>query len=115
MGHERVRFYCASLARAPRQIVLDIDDTSHIVHGHQQLRLFNAYYDEYGFQTVVVFYGDGRLSRVIRRHWPTTAILLRADGHYGTPKVLDLCVPAKVIRVVSGTISAMPGCPPSCC
>lgn len=26
-----------------------------------------------------------------RRHWPTTAILLRADSHYGTPEVLDLC------------------------
>lgn len=28
MGHEMVRFYCASFARAPRQIVLDIGDTS---------------------------------------------------------------------------------------
>ena len=32
-----------------------------------------------------------RLIRAIRRHWPTTAILLRADSHYGTPEVLDLC------------------------
>ena len=29
MGHEMVRFYCQSFARAPRRIVLDIDDTSH--------------------------------------------------------------------------------------
>jgi len=28
MAHEMVRFYCASFARAPRQIVLDIDDTN---------------------------------------------------------------------------------------
>ena len=114
MGHEMVQFYCASFARAPRQIVLDIDDTFDAVHGHQQLRLFNAYYDEYGFQPVVVFDGEGRLVgavlrparrptgkeaaahirrliRAIRRHWPTTAILLRADSHYGTPEVLDLC------------------------
>lgn len=114
MGHEMVRFYCASFARLPRQIVLDIDDTFDAVHGHQQLRLFNAYYDEYGFQPIVVFDGDGRLVgallrparrpagrecaahirrliRAIRRHWPTTEILLRADSHYGTPEVLDLC------------------------
>jgi hypothetical protein len=30
------------------------------VHGGQQLRLFNAYYDEYGFQPIVVFDGEGR-------------------------------------------------------
>jgi hypothetical protein len=114
MAHEMVRFYCASFARAPRQIVLDIDDTFDTVHGHQQLRLFNAYYDEYGFQPIVVFDGEGRLVgavlrparrptgkeaaahirrliRAIRRHWPTTEVLLRADSHYGTPEVLDLC------------------------
>lgn len=114
MSHEMVRFYCASFARAPRQIVLDIDDTFDTVHGCQQLRLFNAYYDEYGFQPIVVFDGEGRLVgavlrparrptgkeaaahirrliRSIRRHWPKTEILLRADSHYGTPEVLDLC------------------------
>ena len=71
MAHEMVRFYCASFARAPpnppRQIVLDIDDTFDTVHGHQQLRLFNAYYDEYGFQPVVVFDGDGRLVGAVLR------------------------------------------------
>ena len=32
-----------------------------------------------------------RLIRQIRRHWPRTEILLRADSHYCTPQVLDLC------------------------
>jgi len=31
-----------------------------------------------------------RLIRQIRRHWPKTEVLLRADSHYGTPEVLDL-------------------------
>lgn len=114
MSEEMVRFYCQSFRRAPDQIVLDIDDTFDAVHGHQQLRLFNAFYDEYGFQPIVVFDGDGRLVgallrparrpkgaesaahirrliRQIRRHWPKTEILLRADSHYCTPEVLDLC------------------------
>ncbi len=114
MGREMVRFYCQSFTTAPRQIVLDIDDTFDTVHGHQQLRLFNSYYDEYGFQPVVVFDGDGRLVgallrparrpkgtesaahirrliRQIRSYWPKTEILLRADSHYCTPEVLDLC------------------------
>jgi hypothetical protein len=114
MGREMVRVYCQSFARAPGRIILDIDDTFDAVHGHQQLRLFNAYYDEYGFQPIVVFDGDGRLVgallrparrpkgaesaahirrliRQIRAHWPKTEILLRADSHYCTPEVLDLC------------------------
>lgn len=109
-----VRFYCQSFARPPGRIVLDIDDTFDAVHGHQQLRLFNAFYDEFGFQRIVVFDGEGRLvgtllrparrpkgaeraahiRRLIRqivRHWPKTEILLRADSHYCTPEVLDLC------------------------
>jgi len=43
----------------PRQIVLDVDDTFDAVHGEQQMRLFNAHYDEYGFQPIVVFDGEG--------------------------------------------------------
>lgn len=114
MSHEMVRFYCTSFAHPPRAITLDIDDTFDAVHGHQQLRLFNAYYDEYGFQPIVVFDGEGRfvgavlrparrpagkeaaahirrLIRAIRSHWPKTKILLRGDSHYGTPEVLDFC------------------------
>jgi hypothetical protein len=29
----------------PKAITLDIDDTPNVVHGHQQLSLFNAHYD----------------------------------------------------------------------
>ena len=49
MAHSMVQFYCQSFDRMPGRIVLDIDDTFDAVHGHQQLRLFNTYYDEYGF------------------------------------------------------------------
>ena len=94
--------------------MLDIDDTFDAVHGGQQLRLFNAHYDEYGFQPIVVFDGEGRpvaavlrpakrpsgretraflrrLMRAIRGHWPRVEILLRADSHYCAPEVLDFC------------------------
>ena len=50
MGRAMVDLYCASFRQVPRRIVLDIDDTFDAVHGGQQLRLFNAHYDEYGFQ-----------------------------------------------------------------
>lgn len=38
--------FCASYRQAPSSITLDIDDTLDTVHGHQQLSLFNAHYDE---------------------------------------------------------------------
>jgi len=114
MARAMIELYCASFRQVPRRIVLDVDDTFDAVHGEQQLRLFNAHYDEYGFQPVVVFDGEGRpvaamlrparrpsgaearaflrrLVRGIRSHWPRVEILIRADSHYCAPEVLDFC------------------------
>ncbi len=114
MGYAMVDFYRDSFRHVPRRIVLDVDDTFDAAHGGQQLRLFNAYYDEYGFQPIVVFDGDGRLVGAvprparrpdgreivtllrrliarIRSHWPRVEILLRGDSHYCTPEVLRFC------------------------
>lgn len=114
LGRALVELYCASFRQVPRRITLDIDDTFDAVHGGQQLRLFNAHYDEYGFQPIVVFDQDGRfvtallrpakrpkgieiraflrrLVRAIRSHWPKVEILMRADSHYACPEVLDWC------------------------
>src|SRR5580704_16211821 len=41
-----VDLYCASYTAPPTAVTLDIDDTVDVVHGHQQLSLFNAHYDE---------------------------------------------------------------------
>lgn len=114
MGRALVDLYCVSFRRVPKSIVLDLDDTFDAVHGGQQLRLFNAHHDEYGFQPIVVFDGDGRfvtamlrpakrpkgteiraflrrLIRAIRANWPGTRILIRADSHYCCPEVIDFC------------------------
>ena len=114
MGRAMVEHYCQSFRQVPRRIVLDVDDTFDAVHGSQQLRLFNAHHDEYGFQPIVVFDGDGRmiaavlrpasrpsgrqivrwlhrLISAIRGHWPQVHIMLRADSHYCTPEVLRFC------------------------
>ena len=40
-----VDLFCASFARPPASITLDIDDTVDAVHGRQQLSLFHAHYD----------------------------------------------------------------------
>jgi hypothetical protein len=110
-----VALYCRSYATPPAAVTLDIDDTLDVVHGHQQLSLFNAHYDERCFlpihvydtatsRPVAVLLRPGktpsgreirghlrRLLREIRRHWPHTRITLRGDSHYGRPEVMDWC------------------------
>jgi hypothetical protein len=107
--------YCASYAKPPASVTLDIDDTLDVVHGHQQLSMFNAHYDERCFlpihvydtatcRPVAVLLRPGktpsgqeirghlrRLVRAIRRHWPRTHITIRGDSHYGRPEVMDFC------------------------
>ena len=39
----------------PAAVTLDIDDTCDVVHGHQQLSLFNAHYDERCFLPIHVY------------------------------------------------------------
>ena len=43
MGRVMVDLWCASYAKPPQAVTLDIDDTVEVVHGHQQLALFNAH------------------------------------------------------------------------
>ena len=45
----------ASYDREPASVILDIDDTCDVVHGHQQLSLFNAHYDERCFLPIHVY------------------------------------------------------------
>ena len=46
LSYALVDISCASSPRPPRAVTLDIDDTVDVVHGHQQMSLFNAHYDE---------------------------------------------------------------------
>jgi hypothetical protein len=91
-----------------------------VVHGRQQLSLFNAHYDAYCFlpihvydtasgRPVAVVLRPGktpsgpevraharRLVRRIRRAWPTTTITLRGDGHYARLELMQFCEDAGV-------------------
>jgi hypothetical protein len=67
LGRALIEQYCASFRQAPQRIIRDVDDTVDRVHGEQQLRLFNAYHDDYGFQPIVVFDGEGRFVTALLR------------------------------------------------
>ncbi len=107
--------FCTSYGRAPAAITLDIDDTFDAVHGHQQLSLFNAHYDERCFLPIHIYEGTsgkpvavilregktpaGREVRTIlkhvigriRGHWPEVRILVRGDSHYGRVEAMEWC------------------------
>ncbi|MDE2170130.1 MAG: IS1380 family transposase [Sphingomonadales bacterium] len=110
-----VDIYCASYPAPPKAVTLDIDDTCDVVHGYQQLSFWNAHHGERCFLPIHVYdTATGRpvamllrtgktptgrevaghirrLVRHIRRHWPTTHITLRGDGHYGRGEVMAFC------------------------
>lgn len=123
--------WIASYPAPPAGVTLDIDDTCDVVHGRQQLSLFNAHYDEYCFlpihvydtatgRPVAVVLRPGktpsgpevrghvrRLVRRIRRSWPATAITIRGDGHYARPELMQFCEEAGV-RYVFGLAGTRP-------
>ncbi len=104
-----------SYPREPEAVTLDIDDTCDTVHGHQQLSLFNAHYDERCFLPIHVYDTErsrpvavllrpgktpsgvevrGHLRRLVRRiraRWPKTRVLVRGDGHYARPEAMAWC------------------------
>jgi hypothetical protein len=119
-----VDLFCASWARPPASIVLDIDDTLDRVHGRQQLSLFNAHHNERCFLPIHIYEASSgkpvaailrpgktpggtevrtivkHVVRRIRRHWPEVAILLRGDSHYARPEAMDWCEANRVDYVL---------------
>lgn len=115
LGRVMLDLWLASYPAPPAEVTLDIDDTCDVVHGHQQLSLFNAHYDERCFLPIHVYDTAtgrpvamilrpgrtpsgkeirGHLRRLVRRvrqHWPQARITIRGDGHYGRPEVMDWC------------------------
>jgi hypothetical protein len=115
MSHGMVDLWCESHGYPPNSITLDIDDTADTVHGHQQLSLFNAHYDERCFLPIHIYDADTghcvvtilrpgktpdgkevrahlrRLVHRIRMHWPETKITFRGDSHYGRKEAMEWC------------------------
>jgi len=115
LGEALVDLFIDSYKRAPEGIILDLDDTEDETHGHQQLRLFNAFHDAYCYMPMHIYEGKSgklitailrpgkrpsgkeivsilkRIVRKIRDAWPDVGIMIRGDSHYGAPEVYDFC------------------------
>ena len=100
-------------ARAPKQLILDLDATDDPIHGHQEGRFFHGYYDAYCYLPLYVFCGRHLLAAKLRRsninasagaveevarivaqiraRWPRVRILPRADSGFAREALMVWC------------------------
>lgn len=105
--------FIESQARAPKEVVLDLDATDVPVHGHQPERFFHGYYDCYCYLPLYIFAGDqllcarlrpssqdaaagtveevARIVAQLRQDWPKVKIVLRADSGFCREALMSWC------------------------
>lgn len=110
---ELVEQFIASYAKAPAVLILDFDATDTPVHGNQENRFFHGYYDCHCFLPLYVFCGDRLLTAYLRpsnidaakhaaailkllvtrlrRAWPRTTFVFRADSGFCRDRLLSWC------------------------
>lgn len=97
----------------PRRLIIDLDATHDPIHGEQEGRHFNAFYDCYCYLPLYIFAGrhllaaklrsadkdaaDGardevaRIVAQIREGWPDVRIILRADSGFARDELMEWC------------------------
>src|ERR1700737_5125337 len=105
-----VNLYIQSQARAPEQIVLDLDATDDPVHGNQEGPFFHGYYGAYCYLPLYIFIGEqlvcarlrslnidasagameevARMVEQLRRVWPRGGVSLRPGFGFCREKLM---------------------------
>jgi hypothetical protein len=108
-----VDLFLEAHARAPNEIIIDLDATDDPVHGNQEGRFFHGYYDCYCYLPLYVFCGRhllaaklrpanidaaagsveevARIVAHIRSRWPRVRILVRADSGFARDDLMAWC------------------------
>uniref|UniRef100_E6QRP6 Transposase of ISCARN98, IS1380 family n=1 Tax=mine drainage metagenome TaxID=410659 RepID=E6QRP6_9ZZZZ len=116
MASALVGQFIAGYHSAPASITLDLDHTDDATHGQQELSFYNHHYGHYCYLPLLVFEASSgalvtavlrpgkrptgaenamimkRVLRILRQHWPHTHILLRGDGHFSNPELMQLII-----------------------
>lgn len=117
-----VEQFIASHKRAPSELVLDIDASDVPLHGNQERAEFHAYYDSHCYLPLYVFCGQAMLACVLRRSridgaknaaavlkllvqrlrraWPETRVIVRADSGFCRQRLLRWCERSGVSYIV---------------
>ena len=108
-----VELFVESHSRAPRELWVDLDATDDPLHGRQEGRFFHGYYRCYCNLPLYIFCGEHllcarlresnqdasagsieELERIvgqIRRHWPSTRIIIRGDSGLCRESIMKWC------------------------
>jgi hypothetical protein len=108
-----VKVFLESHRQAPAQIVLDVDATDLPLHGKQERRFFQGYYDGYCYLPLYIFCGEHvlcaklreadhdayfgclpeiqRIVAQIRTVWPDVKIVLRGDSGFCRNELMSWC------------------------
>jgi hypothetical protein len=105
--------FIAAHPRPPEHLILDFDATDDRVHGMQEMRFFQKYYDDYCFLPLYVFCGDellvaylrpsnidacthtravlNLLVQRLRTAWPEVKLTIRADSGFCRWRLMRWC------------------------
>ena len=114
MAQAFIEHFMDSYHKEPKIIILDMDHTEDQAYGQQELILFNRYYGHYGYLPLTIFEGFSgkligtylrpgkrptgaenamimkRVIQQIRGRWSKVHIILRGDGHFSNPELMQL-------------------------
>lgn len=109
----------------PQEIVLDIDGFDAFTHGDQQLSLFHGYYGHQIYFPVLINEAQSGYPLILqlragnshagkevlgllrwlfwrlRKAWPSVKIIIRGDGGFSLPEIINLCE-QKQVKYVFG-------------
>jgi hypothetical protein len=118
--------FIAGYAEPPAAIVLDLDHSDDPTYGQQEFAFYNHHYQNHCYLPLFVFEGTShalvmatlrpgtrppgaenarilvRLLSYLRRHWPSTHILVRGDSHFAPPEVMEVIASYRWTDVVFG-------------
>ena len=114
--------FIASHKTPPAELVLDIDASDVPLHGNQERAEFHAYYDHHCYLPLYVFCGQAMLACVLRRSridgaknaaavikllvqrlrraWPESRIIVRADSGFCRQRLLRWCERSGVSYII---------------
>jgi hypothetical protein len=100
-------------AKAPEEIILDVDATDDPLHGNQEGRFFHGYYMNYCYLPLYIFCGEfllcarlrpsnidasegtveelKRIVEQIRDRWPDVKIIVRGDSGFCRERIMNWC------------------------
>jgi len=124
LSEELFSLYLQAHPKKRKVVIIDMDSTDDPTHGAQQLSLFHGYFGQHMYHPLLIFDGITgfpmaailrpgnshashgakavlqRLIRKLKRAYPGSTILLRADGGFAIPDIYTLCEQERIYYTI---------------